>query len=83
MPVKIIQQKRNVSQTEASGTSTSNIIVPALKVPAIKAPVLRTPNIIIRAIRIMLMDIKIRFSRKTREDLEKYAEFSDFAYGRK
>jgi len=57
---------------------------PSLKIPVITPPNVSTPNIIIRAVKIMLMDIRLLLSPKqTREDLEKYSQFADYAYGRK
>jgi len=57
---------------------------PSLKIPRINGSPPPTPNIIIRAVKIMLMDIRLLLSPKqTREDLEKYSQFSDYARGRK
>ena len=61
-----------------------NISTPAIKIPVIVPPKTRTPNIIIRAIKIMLMDIRMLIHPKqTREELEKYSQFADLVYRRK
>lgn len=44
----------------------------------------KTPNIIIRTVKIMLMDIRMLIHPKqTKEELEKYSQFSDLVYGRR
>ena len=54
----------------------------SLKIPRITGAPSRSPNIIIRAVKIMLMDIRIRLRPKqTKEEMEKYSQFSDLAYG--
>jgi len=55
-----------------------------LRIPAITGAQKPTQNIIMRAIKIMLMDIRMLLHPKqTREELEKYSQFADFVYGRK
>ena len=55
-----------------------------LKIPAITGSASPTPNIIIRAAKIMLMDIRrLLHPKQTAEELEAYTQFSNFAYGRK
>jgi hypothetical protein len=57
---------------------------PFAKVPAITGARISTPNIIIRAIRIMLMDIRmLLWPKQTAEELEKYSQFADMANGRR
>ena len=57
---------------------------PFRKIPAITGSSPSTPNIIIRAIRIMLMDIRMLLRPKqTAEELEKYSQFADLAHGRR
>lgn len=57
---------------------------PSLKIPRITGAPPRTPNIIIRAVKIMLMDIrKHLYPKQTAEDFSKYSQFSDYAYGRR
>lgn len=63
--------------------STSSHYINPLKIPVITAPKPYTPNIIIRAVKIMLMDIRMLIHPKTQKDLEVYSEFSNLAYGRK
>ena len=61
-----------------------NISPPTLRVPTIIPPKTRTPNIIIRAVKIMLMDIRMLLHPKqTKEELEKYSQFADLVYRRK
>ena len=79
MAVKV-KAKNNV-EPEAQPT-TSQIINP-LKIPVIIPPKTPTPNIIIRAIKIMLMDIRMRIHPQTKEELEAYSRFSDLVYGRR
>lgn len=56
----------------------------AIKIPTITPPKTRTQNIIIRTIKIMLMDIRMLIHPKqTKEELEKYSQFADLGYGRK
>lgn len=71
------------SKSEPVKTNTSNQYVNPLKIPAITAPSPKAPNIIIRAIKIMLMDIRMRINPRTKEELETYTEFSNLAYGRR
>jgi hypothetical protein len=53
-------------------------------VPTITPPKIHTPNIIIRAIKIMLMDIRMLvLPKQTKEELEKYSQFADLVYRRK
>ena len=55
-----------------------------IKIPTITPPKIRTPNIIIRAVKIMLMDIRMLLHPKqTKEELEKYSQFADLVYRRK
>jgi hypothetical protein len=55
-----------------------------LRIPAITGATPRTQNIIIRATKIMLMDIRMLLHPKqTKEELEKYSQFADLVYGRK
>ena len=57
---------------------------PSLRIPRITGSPKKAPNIIIRAVKIMLMDIKMLLHPKqTKEELEKYSQFSDLVYGRK
>lgn len=52
-----------------------------LRIPAITGAIPYTQNIIIRAAKIMLMDIRMMIHPKqTREDMEKYSQFSDLVY---
>lgn len=56
----------------------------SLKVPAIAPPSTPTPNIIIRAVKIMLMDIRVKlYPKQTADELAKYSQFADYAHGRK
>ena len=80
MAVKV-KAKNNVEP--AAQPTTSQIINP-LKIPVIAPPKIRTQNIIIRAIKIMLMDIRMLLHPKqTTEELEKYSQFADLVYRRK
>lgn len=57
---------------------------PFAKVPAITGAPIRTPNIIIRAVKIMLMDIRmLLWPKQTAQELEKYSQFADLANGRR
>ena len=63
--------------------SNSNQIPPSLKIPLLYPPKTHTPNIIIRAAKIMLMDIRMLVHPKqTKEELEKYSQFADLVYRR-
>lgn len=57
---------------------------PFAKVPAITGSPTRTPNIIIRAVKIMLMDIRMLLQPKqTAEELENYSRFAELARGKR
>lgn len=57
---------------------------PTLRIPTITGAPTHTPNIIIRAIKIMLMDIRMLIHPKqTKEELENYSQFANLVYGRK
>jgi hypothetical protein len=79
MAIKI----KTKSDVASTAPTTSQYVNP-LKVPVISAPQARTPNIIIRALKIMLMDIRMLVHPKqTKEELENYSQFADLAYRRK
>lgn len=79
MAVKVVTKDK---KPDAKPTSPShNDLKP---IPRISGSVPARTNIIIRAIRIMLMDIRMRlYPKQTREDMEKYSQFSDLVYGRR
>jgi hypothetical protein len=55
-----------------------------LKIPVITGASSRTPNIIIRAAKIMFMDIRMLLkSKQTKQELETYSQFADLVYRRK
>jgi hypothetical protein len=55
-----------------------------LRIPAITGATPRTQDIIIRATKIMLMDIRMLLHPKqTKDELETYSQFANMAYGRK
>lgn len=57
---------------------------PFAKVPAITGSPIRTPNIIIRAVKIMLMDIRMLLQPKqTAQELENYSRFAELARGKR
>lgn len=73
MAVRIKSKSREVESSK-----------PTLHIPRITGSPPRPPNIIIRAVKIMLMDIRMLVHPKqTKEELEKYSQFSDLVYGRK
>jgi hypothetical protein len=78
MVVKV-KPKTETKSEPASSSASSN----PLAIPTITPPPTRTPNIIIRALKIMLMDIRMRIHPKSKEDLEAYSRFSELAYRRK
>jgi hypothetical protein len=83
MTIKVITKttlkKESVLTTPQNAQNTN-----PLKVPVITGSPKRTPNIIIRAVKIMLMDIRMALRpRQTAEELERYSQFSNLVYGRK
>jgi hypothetical protein len=57
---------------------------PRLQIPAITGTRPRSDNIIIKAAKIMLMDIRMLLRPKqTAEELEKYSQFADLARGKR
>ena len=77
MAIKVKSKSEPVKQL-ASAQSPN-----PLRIPAITGARPHTPNIIIRAIKIMLMDIRMLIHPKqTAEELEKYSQFADLVYRR-
>jgi len=73
---------KNKSEPEKQPVSPS--YQPAIRIPIIIPPKPRTQNIIIRAVKIMLIDIRmVIHPKQTAEELEKYSQFADLGYGRK
>jgi len=83
MAIKVkLKTTPEIEKPKMSLAPSSSAILP--KVPAITISSPRTPNIIIRAVKIMLMDIRMIYRpRQTAEELEAYSQFSNLAYGRK
>lgn len=80
MAIKVKLKSTPESDKPAPSSRSSN----PLKIPAIIGVSQRTPNIIIRAVKIMLMDIRmILHPKQTAEELEQYYQFSNLVYGRK
>lgn len=78
MAIKVITKTEPVKPTPSPQSPSP------LRIPAITGVPVRTPNIIIRAIKIMLMDIRMLIQPKqTKEELEKYSQFSDLIYRRR
>jgi len=83
MPIKV-KTKSEKSAKSLPILTNDYQPLPTITIPSITPPKIRTPNIIIRALKIMLMDIRMLIHPKqTKEELEKYSQFADLVYGRK
>lgn len=79
MAIKVVTKDKK--ELEKMLSPSHNDLKP---IPHISGSAPARTNIIIRAIRIMLMDIRMRlYPKQTKEDLEKYSQFSDLVYGRR
>lgn len=77
MVIRVKSKTVLVKQVSAQSTNP-------LPIPTITGAKISTPNIIIRAAKIMLMDIRMLIHPKqTKEELEKYSQFSNLVYRRK
>jgi hypothetical protein len=83
MAIKVkLKSTSEIEKQKPSPVSSSS--TNPLKVPAIAGSPPRTPNVIISAVKIMLMDIRmILRPRQTAEELAAYSQFSNLVYGRK
>lgn len=77
MPVKVITSK-NKELPDKFQSAQDRLKISRI-IPAHKN---NTENIIIRVIKVMLMDVRLRFDKKYREDYNDYAGFCDLARGK-
>lgn len=76
MAVKVITRKNDEPQKESR-------IVTLKPVPQISAPQQTTENIIIRIIKVMLMDVRLLLDKQYRNEYNDYASFCDLARGKR
>ena len=78
MAIKV-KTKNEIQKVDAQLQPSYNSANP-LRIPAITGPKKHTPNIIIRAVKIMLMDIRMKlYPKQTSEELENYSHFAELA----
>ena len=75
MAVKVVIKGKEEKKTQEKSRFT---------IPKISGAIPRKETYIIKALKIMVMDIRMRLHPKeTKERLEAYSRFSDLAYGRR
>ena len=77
MPVKVITNKNKEEQANKNQQKKRSVVQ---RITGVQPK--GKENIIIRVIKVMVMDVRLKFDKKYREDYNDYTRFCDLARGK-